>query len=101
MKKTEKAKLVLSTRITDVQDLYTHPEAKHGEVVFSNVTPKEFDLLNFTSKRKGQIAYDGRGNKLKPQSLEWFPVFIKIDEAASLGKTLTVLRREWREKMGY
>jgi hypothetical protein len=53
-----------------------HPELKEGEIWFANMLPAEVKVLDFTTKRIGEMAYDMRGNRV--QGL--VPVFISHEE---------------------
>ena len=73
---------------------FTHPEIKEGEILFTNSNQKGFDMMDWKSKRKGLVAFDGNG--LLTNNDDWFPVFIKKDELERSGKLLEDIRREFR-----
>ena len=70
---------------------WVHPEAGNGEVLLRNMNHSGFSALDFSTKRQGQIAYDGDGNRLSQE--DWLPVFIKIEELESRGIDLGTARK--------
>ena len=79
-----------------MSNTFTHPEQKDAETFFMNVHQKDFDALTYKSKRMGTVAYDGNGKKLKHE--DWFPVFLATTEVTETDKSISDLRRGWREK---
>lgn len=77
--------------------IFIHPEARIGEIFFSNCDSRAFSLLEFNTKRLGTIAYDGNGNKSHKDN--WFPVFISIRELRSMDSNLKILRNKFREQI--
>lgn len=73
---------------------FIHPEIQKGEVFFMNTESAKFKVIDFESKRIGNIAYDGNGNLLDHE--DWFPVFLKEDEMSNSGFSLMELRRKFR-----
>lgn len=71
---------------------WRHPEILDGEVFFRNMNSQEFDALQWTSKRKGQNAYDGEGRQLTAP--DWFPVFLAQAELVDRQTNLSDLRRQ-------
>ena len=71
-----------------------HPEIGTNEVFFTNASPRQFDAMEYRSKRIGTIAYDGKGNQLAHPN--WFPVFLSRTEVEALGEPLQALRRNYR-----
>lgn len=74
---------------------FKHPEAKIGEIFLTNSNTKAFNLIPFSSKRKGVYAYNGDGRKI--QALDWFPVFISVFDFLDSEKDIKDLRKETRD----
>lgn len=74
---------------------FIHPETQQGEVFFVNAHDADFEVMSWTSKRKGLHTYDGEGNRIEHD--DWFPVFIQKKELESQELSLMDLRRKWRE----
>lgn len=68
-----------------------HPEVRAGEVFVSATCARGFEQLDFASKRPGEVAYDGDGNRLSFD--DWFPVFITTKELEVRGLDLASVRR--------
>lgn len=81
---------------TATEPTFSHPEARDGEVLFSNMTAAEFEGLEWTSKRMGRTAYDGEGRKLAFE--DWFPVFVDGAELHARGRGLRAERTLFREQ---
>lgn len=79
--------------------IFIHPELSDGEIFFTNSDSKNFESVTLKTKRKGNQAYDGKGNRQEThfQRDDWFPVFIKITEIEALNTSLTELRRAFRD----
>ena len=58
-----------------------HPEQRDGEVFLCNSTVDDYSDIRFTSKRRGQTAYDWKDNPIRSM----FPVFVKRDEVTAKG----------------
>jgi hypothetical protein len=71
-----------------------HPEAAEGEVLFINMTSAQFAIFDSSSKRMGQVAYDGEGRRL--QHNDWFPVFVSNAEIQARGIGLRAERQKFR-----
>ena len=76
---------------------WAHPELQPGEVFLCNLCQMGFDILQCTSKRMGNIAYDGEGRQLTSEN--WRPVFIKLDEIKS-GIDIKTLRTQAQDVPG-
>jgi len=74
---------------------FTHPETKPGETFFTNANTPGYLEMEWISKRRGRIAYDGEGNPLTAK--DWSPVFISEAELAESGVNLQTLRREFNK----
>jgi hypothetical protein len=72
-------------------NLFRHPELREGEVLFRNMTALEFAALSWTSKRRGDAAYDGNGMALPFP--DWKPVFIQESELETCNLSLKEARR--------
>ncbi len=77
--------------------IFIHPERLENEIFFTNCSLWQFENIKFNSKRKGDIAYDGNGEKLNLD--DWFPVFIKVSELIATNKTLVEARNLFRESV--
>lgn len=75
---------------------WTHPETAQGELFLSNMTAGEFEAFEWSSKRMGRVAYDGEGRRLDVS--DWLPVFIRNSELVERAVTITVIRRQLRER---
>jgi hypothetical protein len=76
---------------------FTHPEIGPGEVFFSNSDARQFELMEFKSKRRGRQAFDGEGNRIAPK--DWLPVFLQRSELSRLGVSLEAARKLFREQL--
>ena len=74
---------------------FMHPECRNSELFFTNADSVTYDLIPFRTKRKGNDAYDGMGNKLKVT--DWFPVFIEREELESMNALTS--HRAWFRKL--
>ncbi len=75
---------------------WIHPETRNGETFFRNMPEAQFELLNFSSKRKGLVAYDGDGRSLGLP--DWFPVFVRVRDLEGRNAERSVIRRtSWIE----
>lgn len=60
---------------------FRHPEQRIGEILLTNSTSADFQLIGWQSKRKGQIAYALTDDEVRPMdSRDFFPVFVSVDE---------------------
>lgn len=60
-----------------------HPEMVAGEKCIGNYTPREFDRLEYKTKRMGDIAYNRDGIKVTELGFEagqYMPVFVSTKE---------------------
>ena len=73
---------------------FIHPEASAGEVFFTNSDEEGFVEMRFSTKRKGNHAFDGRGNPISKNN--WFPVFLHLSELSRLNRSLPDIRRQFR-----
>lgn len=80
--------------MTNEAQEFTHAEIRAKEVFLSNTNDRGWRLISWTSKRRGQIAYDGNGTKLG--HVDWFPVFVSSDELSAASLTLQEARRQLR-----
>lgn len=78
---------------------FVHPELKLGELLFTNASRQQFESMDWKTKRKGTVAYDGKGNKLHFK--DWFPVFISSMELKEKKVSLQDVRRQWRASQGW
>lgn len=65
-----------------------HPELQDGEVFYCNVVfKKNYDEMNFRTKRIGKIAYSEPGRKIRPLAEGGgpFPVFVQESELKEWG----------------
>lgn len=76
---------------------FIHPELRSNEIFFTNASEKQFEMMEWKSKRKGKIAYDGKGNQLHHD--DWFPVFISAEELNMSNKNISETRRMWRDSI--
>ena len=53
-----------------------HPEQREGEVFIGNIEPQRMNVVGWTTKRKGDTAYDVNGIAVK----ELVPVFVQESE---------------------
>ena len=74
---------------------FSHPEMKLGEVFFTNTNTPGYLEIEWVSKRRGRIAYDGEGNRLTVN--DWSPVFISEVELEESRKDLQTVRREFNK----
>ena len=58
--------------------LNLHPELRKNEIFLTNSTKKDFELIGYSSKRLGLIAYDINNNVI-PKINSLYPVFIKAN----------------------
>ncbi len=72
-----------------------HPEQAREEEFFTNASAAEFAAMEWKTKRRGRVAYDGRGRIVRDQR-DWFPVFIAKDELRREGGDIREARRRWR-----
>lgn len=72
---------------------FVHPEKQTTEVFLTNSDESHFGKIKFKSKRKGKVAYDGKGNKLN--ITDWFPVFIEEEELNAVEVDLKIVRKEF------
>ena len=79
--------------ITEVD--FIHPEIQSGEIFFTNSSQVKFEKIQFSTKRRGKVAYDGRGNLTS--NINWFPVFIQEEELKNKNLDLREIRRAFRE----
>lgn len=86
-------KVIARTR--EHEPTFTHPETKTGEVFFANASAHAFATMRFSTKRIGNVAYDGEGKQLSAK--DWCPVFVQEAELLSLDQTLSELRTKDRE----
>ena len=82
------------------EDKFEHPEISTSEVFFTNSSADIFHSMGFKTKRRGNWAYDGRGNKLPPDT-DWFPVFLQLAELHELDTSLSELRKQLRENQAH
>lgn len=73
------------------QNNFVHPELRVCEEFFTNANLQGFQDMNYKTKRIGNVAYDGIGNRLK--YIDWYPVFLKKDEVMACGRPIKELRR--------
>jgi len=73
---------------------FVHPETLENEIFFTNCNADQFVSMKWTTKRKGQVAYNGDGVRL--DITNWFPVFINQDELKIGQKDLSLIRKEFR-----
>ncbi len=76
--------------------IFTHPEQHQIELFLTNATKEQFDEIDFFTKRKGKVSYDGNGNALSIDN--WYPVFVNKNELAQSRKLLNEIRSELRNK---
>tara|TARA_R110000850_G_scaffold277120_1_gene423040 strand:- start:20143 stop:20385 length:243 start_codon:yes stop_codon:yes gene_type:complete len=69
---------------------FKHPECLNGEVFLSNMSLENYQNLEFQTKRKGNIPYDGIGDELSYEN--WYPIFIEQQELDSLNRSLQEVR---------
>lgn len=70
---------------------YAHPEALPGEVFLTNATMVGFMEIQWTTKRRGNVAYDGDARPVMYYEKHDFrPVFVRIDELVSAKKQSSV-----------
>ncbi|MEK7612395.1 MAG: hypothetical protein AAB407_03580 [Patescibacteria group bacterium] len=74
---------------------WTHPETHSGEVFFINLTSTMFEKLSLRTKRKGNTAHDGEGNKL--DHADWWPVFVQVSELSEREQDISSARRQIKE----
>lgn len=55
----------------------THPELRKEEKFLGNVNEEGFRRIGWTTKRRGEVAYDIYGNIIKS---DLFPVFVQKEE---------------------
>lgn len=72
-----------------------HPELGNREVFFTNASSEDYREMQFFTKRRGKVAYDGNGNSLRAE--DWFPVFIRKEELLGFKITLNTLRARCRK----
>lgn len=76
---------------------WVHPEQGNGEVFFTNATASEFEQIPFASKRMGDLAYDGVGNRLTRP--DWRSVFLATTELGAGSDGLREARRMHRARV--
>lgn len=76
-------------------DEFIHPELHENEIFFANTDWDGFRKMRWQTKRKGVVAYDGKGNKLS--HADWFPVFLDPDELEKGRVSLAIARQQWRD----
>ncbi len=74
-----------------MEQVWKHPETREGEVLLRNMKQAEFDQLDFSTKRQGQLSYDGEGHQLSHS--DWLPAFLKKDELNNRGIDLQTIRK--------
>ena len=70
---------------------FEHPEQLRDEIFFTNATREHFDILHYSTKRMGNVAYNGNGGELSNDN--WFPVFVQRGEIKT---DLPQARKSWR-----
>jgi hypothetical protein len=78
-----------------MDNIFTHPEIKNGEIFFTNASRLQFKLMRWKSKRRGNNAYDGDGKQLNYKN--WFPIFLAKAELDDVRSDLKTERKSWRD----
>lgn len=73
-------------------DEFIHPELHENEIFFANTDWNGFRKMRWQTKRKGLVAYDGKGTKLS--HADWFPVFLDPDELEKAQVSLAIARQQ-------
>ncbi|MEK7187621.1 MAG: hypothetical protein AAB691_02085 [Patescibacteria group bacterium] len=71
---------------------HKHPEARESEIFVRNMSEAHYLLFSdWSSRRRGRVAYDGDGNALNFS--DWLPVFIEVWELEERHISISELRR--------
>lgn len=69
-----------------------HPELREGEIFLTNADEEDFNKCGYITKRKGEKAFDMKGNLM--EIANYFPIFVNKEEY----KEYKNLHRKWDEK---